>query len=202
MKAGDVLAEGTGGLEFKRQAGVNGPCEGRSRGLSEDFTTGHFLPSEASGRLGNAEMLIQEMLQQVQVELEQAQVTAAGAVYDLDAAVPLGNDAQIDDPEIGQAGCDNQAGQACGVRYVAFGQVEPSALLIGEEGFNANALGVPVTRFFDQFHTCDQVDWPSVPGPHPAMPNTPSAPGGTGWPQRSIWGHPPSDCECAQGPSL
>jgi hypothetical protein len=57
-------------------------------------------------------MLIQEMLQQIQSQLKEAQVATICSVNDLDPAVSFGNDAQVDDPDVGQAGSDHQSGQA------------------------------------------------------------------------------------------
>lgn len=87
-------------------------------------------------------MLVQEMLDQVQAELEETQVTPIGSMNGLDPAMLLGYHAQIDDPDVGQAGCDHQAGQTRRVRDVAFVQVEASALLVREKGFNAVAFGI------------------------------------------------------------
>ena len=57
-------------------------------------------------------MLIQEMFQQIQSQLKEAQVAAIRSVNDLDPAVSFGNDAQVDDPDVRQAGSDHQSRQA------------------------------------------------------------------------------------------
>ena len=57
-------------------------------------------------------MLVQEMLQQIEPQLKEAQVATIGSVNDLDPAVSFGNYTQVDDPNIGQAGSDHQSGQA------------------------------------------------------------------------------------------
>ena len=57
-------------------------------------------------------MLVQEMLQQIQSQLKETQVAAVGSVNDLDPAVSFGNYAQVDDPDVSQAGSDHQSGQA------------------------------------------------------------------------------------------
>jgi hypothetical protein len=112
----------------------------------------------------DVDMFIQEMIEQIQAELEETQVAAVSAVNNLDPVVPLGNHAQIDDPDVGQASSDQQAGQARRVRDMTSVQVEPSALLVGEESLNPVSFGVPVTSFFGQFHIRDQVDGLFVSG--------------------------------------
>jgi hypothetical protein len=106
----------------------------------------------------DADMVVQEVIEQNQAKLEETQVTTVRAMNDLDPAISLGNRTQVDDPDVGQASRDHQAGQACRIRDVAFVQVEAAALLIREEGLNPVPFGIPVTRFFGQFHIGDQVD--------------------------------------------
>jgi hypothetical protein len=47
-------------------------------------------------RDGNSQMLIQDVIEQVQAQLEEAQVTAVSAMNDTDPAIPLGHNAQND----------------------------------------------------------------------------------------------------------
>ena len=54
-------------------------------------------------------MLVQEVFEQVQAKLEETQVTAVSAMDDLDPIVSLGDHAQVDDPDVGQASCDHEA---------------------------------------------------------------------------------------------
>ena len=58
-------------------------------------------------------MFIQEMVEQAQAKLEEAQVTAISAVNDLDPIISFGNHTQEDDPDVGQASSDQQTSQAC-----------------------------------------------------------------------------------------
>jgi len=106
----------------------------------------------------DVDMFIQEMIEQKQAKLEETQVATVRAVNNLDPVVPLGNHAQIDDPDISQASRNQQAGQARRIRDMTFVQIEAAALLVGEESFNPVAFGVPVTSFFGQFHIRDQVN--------------------------------------------
>jgi hypothetical protein len=98
------------------------------------------------------------VLEQTQAELEGTQVTVVRAMNDLDPVVPLRYHTKIDDPDMGQVSCDHQAGQACRLRDMAFMRPEPSTLLVREEGCDPGSFGVPITRFFDQFHIRDQID--------------------------------------------
>jgi hypothetical protein len=81
-------------------------------------------------------VLIQEVFEQVQAQLKETQITAVSAMDDLDPAISGSDCAQVDDPDVGQASRDHQAGQALGVRDMAFVQVEASALLVGEESLD------------------------------------------------------------------
>ena len=101
---------------------------------------------------GNAKMLVQEVPKQVQAEWEQAQVTAIGAVYDLDPVVVLGNHAQVDDPDVGQASGNHQTGQSARSRDVALVKAESSAYLLREAGLNSKPFRVPVASLLHQFH--------------------------------------------------
>ena len=103
-------------------------------------------------------MFIQEMLQQVQAQLEKAQVTAVRSVDDFDPVVSFGQRTQMNDPDVSQASGDHEPSQAPRVRDMALVQVEASAFLVGEEGFDAESLGVPVASFFHQFHIGDEVE--------------------------------------------
>jgi hypothetical protein len=98
------------------------------------------------------------MVEQDQAKLEEAQVTAIGAMNDLDPIIPLGNDIQVDDPSIGQAGRDHQPSQPIWSCQVAFVQVEAAAFLVGKEGLDAKAFGIPVASFIRQFQVGHQID--------------------------------------------
>jgi hypothetical protein len=98
------------------------------------------------------------MIEQVQAKLEKTQVTAIRAMDDLDPIIPLSNDTQVNDPDISQASGDHQACQTHWVRDLAFVQMEAPALLVGEEGSDAKAFGIPVTSFFGQLHIGGQVN--------------------------------------------
>ncbi len=104
------------------------PCRSEIS-LPDTFWQARHLESH-----GYRQMLIQEVFEQVQAELEKAQVTAVSTMNNLHPIVPLGDYAQIDDPDVGRASCDHQTGQAHRVRDVAFVQVEPPAFPVGEEG--------------------------------------------------------------------
>ena len=125
-------------------------------------------------RLGDPErhwdgqVLVQEMLQQAQTQAEETQIAPVGTMNDLHPPISLGNDAQVDYPDVGQASGNHQLRQPSGVRDVALVQPEPTALLVGEESFNTEPLRVPVTGFFFQFHVGDQIDGVLVRGLPPS----------------------------------
>jgi hypothetical protein len=57
------------------------------------------------------ERSVQKVFEQVQAQVKEAQVTPVSAMDDRDPSVLLGDDAQVDDPDVGQARCDHQACQ-------------------------------------------------------------------------------------------
>ena len=75
-------------------------------------------------------MLIQEMLEQVQAQLEKAQITPVGSVDDFDPVISFGEHSQVNDPDISQACCDHESGEARRVRDVALVEVEAPAFLV------------------------------------------------------------------------
>ena len=97
------------------------------------------------------------MFEQVQAEFEEAQVTAVRTVDDFDPIISLGNDAQVDNPDVGQASCNHQPSQTRWLRDVALMQVETAAFLIREQGFNAEPLFIPIAGLLRQFHVGNQV---------------------------------------------
>ena len=61
-------------------------------------------------------------------------------------SITHGDTAQVDDPQIGQASCDHQIAQALWIRQMTFMQKEPTAFLVGEEGFDLKTFFVPIDR--------------------------------------------------------
>ena len=90
------------------------------------------------------------MLQQVQTQLEQAQIAAVWAMDDCHPFLFLGNDTQIDDPNVSQAGGNEQARHTFRLRDMTFVQMKTPAFLVRKEGSDAEPLGIPVTDFFRQ----------------------------------------------------
>jgi hypothetical protein len=77
---------------------------------------------------------------------------------DTDPAIPLGNYAQVDDPDISQTSGNHETCQTLGVCDMALVQVEATAFLVGEESFDATATPIPIAGFFGQFQIGDQID--------------------------------------------
>ncbi|MCP4544282.1 MAG: hypothetical protein GY832_44785 [Chloroflexi bacterium] len=75
-------------------------------------------------------MLINEMIEQTQSKLEEAQITTIRAMNDLDLVILLGNRPQIDDPDVSQASSNKQASKTHWIRDVTFVQIETSAFLV------------------------------------------------------------------------
>ena len=61
---------------------------------------------------------------------------------------PNSQGAEENNPDVSQAGGKHQAGQAAGVRDMAFVQMKAAAFLVGEEGFNSEPFGIVVTGFW------------------------------------------------------
>ena len=102
-------------------------------------------------------MFIQEVLEQAQAKLEQAQITTICAVNDNDPILKYGQRAQEDDPNVSQASRDHQAREPRRIRDVAFVEIEATAFLVGEEGLNSIPFAVPVTGFINQLQVRDEI---------------------------------------------
>ena len=76
----------------------------------------------------------------------------------LDPILSQCHEAEIDDPQIGQASCDHQGAQAFRIRQMAFVEVKSAAFLVGEEGFDLKTFFVPITGFTGQFEIGHQKD--------------------------------------------
>lgn len=105
-------------------------CAAMSRGFfsSSDYPTENvfYMQRPLHDRIikqnkahGNGTLFFQQMMQQTQARLKQAQVTAIGAMDDRHPAIPLGDGSQIDDPDVGQTHGNQQACQPFGIGNVA-----------------------------------------------------------------------------------
>ena len=98
------------------------------------------------------------MLEQSQTKLKQAEITAAGTMNDLVQARLHSVCPEIDDPEVSKTCGDHQPGKTLGIRKVALVQIESTALLVREEGFDLEAPAVKVAGLFCRAHVGDQMD--------------------------------------------
>ena len=96
------------------------------------------------------------MLQQVQAQLEEAQITTVCPMNDRDPVVMLGLDTQKYDPDIGQTSSYQQTCHALWVRDMALMQMKAPAFLVREKGLNAKAFAVPIASFFSQLQIGNQ----------------------------------------------
>jgi len=67
-------------------------------------------------------------------------------------------DAQIDDPEIGQARGNQQTTEACWIAQMARMQVKPATLLVREEGFNVRPFAIHVLCVVKISHIRHEID--------------------------------------------
>lgn len=77
--------------------------------------------------------------------------------------VANGETAQVNDPEIGQAGGDHQVTQSGWIGEMTFVQEKAATFLVGEKGFDLEAFFVPVQGFMGQIKVGDQVQRVGVP---------------------------------------
>ncbi|HKZ69517.1 MAG TPA: hypothetical protein VJ020_05530 [Anaerolineales bacterium] len=80
------------------------------------------------------------MIQKSQTQLEQAQIAAMPAMDFRRPPVLVRHSAQVDNPQVGEAGGQDQPHHASRVAQMAVGQVKPSAFLVGKERFNPHLL--------------------------------------------------------------
>lgn len=100
----------------------------------------------------NGQGFIEKMLQQIKTQLKQTQITPIRPMDNGYPLVFLGNCTQIDDPNVSQTSGYQQTGNTLWVRDMALLQMKATTFLVRKEGFNPEALPIPVTRFLSQVH--------------------------------------------------
>ena len=99
------------------------------------------------------------MVKQMQPELKQAPITAVRAMNDrIPAVAPTGR-AQIDHPQVRQAGRQQQARQPLGLAEMTLVDPEATALLIRKEGFDLPTLPIPLDGLLSLSQIADQLQW-------------------------------------------
>ncbi len=106
----------------------------------------------------NRDLVLEAACEEPQAESKQAQITAVLAVQPLQPAVAHGADAEIDDPEIGQAGGDQQAREPCGIAEMALVELEAATFLVGEKGLNMRAFAVQLQGLIQVSHIRHEID--------------------------------------------
>ena len=83
--------------------------------LSQASLPDTFCQARHVKRDGNSQVLIQDVIEQVQAQLKEAQVTAVSAMNDSDPPIPLGHYTQMDDPDVSQTSGNHETRQTLGV---------------------------------------------------------------------------------------
>ena len=78
----------------------------------------------------NGPAFIEQVVKGIQPDLKQAQIAAALPVEDLVPTSLHSLLSQVDDPDVGQTGCDHEMREPVGIRYVALMEVESPTFLI------------------------------------------------------------------------
>ncbi len=78
--------------------------------------------------------------------MKKAEVTSLAAMKMRTPVVLKSLNAQIDEPDVGKAGSDQQTREASRIAEMAAVDVEPAAFLVGEEGFDMSAFVVKLRR--------------------------------------------------------
>lgn len=90
--------------------------------------------------------MIQEIVQQAQAQLKQAQIAPMAAMDVRHPALVMRHRPQVNEPQVGQAGRQHQAGHAHRIAHMASIQLKSPAFLVGKEGLNVGSFAIPVTR--------------------------------------------------------
>src|ERR671916_49629 len=104
------------------------------------------------------------MCEQAQPELKQTEITPIPAVDHWQPPITLGAYAQVDDPEIGQTGGNQEPRQPLRIAYVALVQLKAPTFLVRKEGFNVKPVAIPGAGFVHQLQVADQVERVHVRG--------------------------------------
>lgn len=76
------------------------------------------------------------MVQKRESELEKTQITSLSAVDDPTHILAMCLNAEINHPNVGETGCDQNAKKPAWIRNMALVKTKSTGLLVGKEGFN------------------------------------------------------------------
>lgn len=76
------------------------------------------------------------MIEQIEAQLEQAQIAAISAMNDGAPTLEMSLDTEIDDPDVSQASGNQNSGNTLWIADMALVETKATAFLVGEEGFN------------------------------------------------------------------
>src|SRR5580765_396310 len=103
-------------------------------------------------------MILEAAREQPQSEAKEAQITAILPMELVHPIIPHGTNAEIHDPEIGQARCDQQAPQTLWVAEMTLMDVEPTTFLIREEGLDLRPFFIQLHGSVQIIQIGDQID--------------------------------------------
>ena len=102
--------------------------------------------------------MVEQIGQEPQAELEQAQVTAVRPMNDGQPVVIVGHRAQANDPQIGQAGGDQQSTDLLRIAHMAAVDLKTPAFLVRKEGFDVHPFAVPLAGARTTGHVAYQIN--------------------------------------------
>ena len=111
--------------------------------------------------------MVEQVIQQPQAQLEQAQITAVAPMKEPASVVLLRDRAQVNDPHVSQASGDHQPFDPVRITQVTAIQLEPPAFLVRKEGLNVHPLAISVAGALDTGHIADQVNGFLIASPPP-----------------------------------
>ncbi len=86
--------------------------------------------------LRDGDIRLQAAGEQAQAQPKEAQVAAIWPMQPLEPAIAQRTNPEVHNPQIGQAGNDQQAGESLRVAEMALVEMKAATFLVGEEGFN------------------------------------------------------------------
>ena len=96
------------------------------------------------------------MIRQSQTQAKHTPIATVRTMNDAHPILFYRHKAEIDDPQVCQASCNHQETQAFRLRQVAFIEVKPTTFLVRKEGFDLEALFIPIASFIGQVKVGDQ----------------------------------------------
>ncbi len=156
-----VLAFSPGTTTFiKSDAAVESEC-GSSLPDTFDRLRWRWLKGNRYG-----EAVVQQLVQQGKAQLEEAQITAMPAMNDPQPAIALCQHPQVNDPQVGQTGGQQQAGEPGGIGQMALLEVKATAFLVGKERLDSEPFAIPPAGFRHELEVGHEIErFPVIAAP-------------------------------------